>query len=377
MSIRIITGFDGSSPHSDAGVEQAAPNKFTVYPSWRKAPGIDEEAPGAGSRFYIKIQNDSDKPLEVIISADWETPQRIEHHDYGYFCHEGEDEWTQIAGTNNGETKIDYQLEVKPGITEFGLLPAYNVGKLGRFLEEIKDKGIAVEVIGKSAEGRDINLISLPSENKNALNFFIQARDHAYETSGSYCVEAIVDFLHEKSNLSELLRFNYNFYILPMTNPDGVYNGMSRLTYEAGLNLDRLWWNNGPGKEGSILVETLDRLRPSVYMNMHNYAMKFVDGLLTSESMDFVEQIFKQLPADHEHQKEWFVMTDEEWRIKNNKRAYTKEFWGGKNYCKNQFGSLSVIYELTWFNRNTAQMKERGVRALTALALTAMGGPDS
>ncbi len=369
MSIQIITGFDGSSPHSDTGVKQRKENHFTVYPSWREVEGIDEEAIGCGSRFYIKIKNNSNLPQEVFISADWETPKRIEHHDYGFVCHESEDEWTQVAGIHNGETRIDYHLEIKPGITELGLLPAYNLKKFNNFLDIVRQKGLKLETIGKSAHGRDISLISILSENKNALNFFIQARDHAYETAGSYCCEGIIDFLHGKSYMSEYLRSKFNFFILPMTNPDGVYNGLSRLTYENGFNNDRFWWNGGPGTEGKVLIKTLDRIKPTVYMNIHNYAMKFIDGLLTCESSDFVDKILTHLPADHKHHKDWFIMTDEQWCKKNNTKDYLKDCWGGKNYCKNKFGTLSVIFELTWFGRNTASMKKLGVKAMTALAL--------
>jgi hypothetical protein len=372
MSIEIITGFDGSSPHSDAGVKQEEENKFTVYPSWRKVPGIDEESIGNGSRFYIRINNDSAKNTEVFITADWETPKRLEHHDYGFIRHESEDEWTQVAGIHNKKTKIDYQFEVKPGITELGLVPAYNVEKLTGFLDKIIKKGLKVESIGKSGEERDLNLISIPSENKNASNFFIQARDHAYETAGSYCVEGIIDSLCGESRVAEHLRSKFNFYIMPMTNPDGVFNGLSRLSHETGFNNDRLYWNNGPGPEGETLIKTLDHIQPAVYMNIHNYAMKFIDGLLTCESSDFVKKIIKYLPADHEHHKEWFIVTDEEWCKKNNYKEYPKSCWGGKNYCKNNFDSISIIFEFPWFSRNTTLMKERGVKALTALGLTAI-----
>ena len=372
MSIKIIAGFDGSSPHSDAGVRQDGENRFTVYPSWRKVAGIDEESIGNGSRFYIKIKNDSSQTAGVFISADWETSKRIEHHDYGFIRHESEEEWTQVVGITNGNTKINYNLNIKPGVTELGLVPAYNVEKLTSSLNELREKGLKVETVGKSGQGRNLSLISIPSENKNALNFFIQARDHAYETAGSYCVEGIIDFLLGDSHDSKLLRDRFNFFIMPMTNPDGVFSGLSRLTYENGFNNDRLYWNNGPGPEGKTLIQTLDRIQPAAYMNIHNYAMKFIDGLLTCESSDFVKKIIRRLPADHEHHKEWFIMTDEEWCKRNNYKEYPKNCWGGKNYCKDKFGTLSVIFELPWFGRNTAIMKERGVKALTAFAHTAI-----
>ena len=50
MSVEILTGFDGSSPHADAGVDRTGDAAFVLRPGWRAQEGVSEEAPGCGSR---------------------------------------------------------------------------------------------------------------------------------------------------------------------------------------------------------------------------------------------------------------------------------------------------------------------------------------
>lgn len=313
MSIQILVGFDGSSPHSLEGVKKNKKNVFTVYPSWRKVTGIDEEAPGCGSRFYIKINNPEKKIQQLQLTADWATSKRVEHHDYGFIKHESEDEWNPVYGIHNGETCIDYRLDIQLGITEFGLLPAYNYEKLCNYTASIEEKGFSKQVVGTSGEERDILLFLRKSYNPNALNYYIQARDHSYETAGSYCVEGIVEFLNSNSFMSEYLKSKFNFYIMPMTNPDGVYNGLSRLTHENGRNLDRFFWNEeNPSSEVDTMLKVLHQLKTAVYINFYNYAEKFIDAILSTCSRYFVDKIIQHLPADNEHHKRWFIMTEDE-----------------------------------------------------------------
>jgi hypothetical protein len=182
----------------------------------------------------------------------------------------------------------------------------------------------------------------------------------------------MVAFLTSAAFMAKYLRSKYHFHIMPMANPDGVGMGLSRLTHERGLNLDRIYWNEGAGPEVGILLQILDRLQPKVYMNIHNYAIKFIDGLLTPNSHEFVDKILQHLPADAAHYRRWFIVTDKEWFEKNHVTEYPRDCLGGRQYCKDKFGALAVVFEFPWFGRNTALMREKGVAALTALGLAAV-----
>ena len=66
------------------------------------------------------------------------------------------------------------------------------------------------------------------------------ARQHPCETVGSFIAESIMRKIVEENSVTQYLLDNYEFYIIPMVNPDGVIHGMSR-TNMAGLDLNRHW----------------------------------------------------------------------------------------------------------------------------------------
>lgn len=58
----------------------------------------------------------------------------------------------------------------------------------------------------------------------------ISSRVHPGETPASFAMEGLLRFLLDKQDLrSYLLRKYFTFWIVPMLNPDGVYNGHYRM----------------------------------------------------------------------------------------------------------------------------------------------------
>jgi hypothetical protein len=367
MAISIITGFDGSCPHFQEGVKQEAENKFTVYPGYRKLEGQSEESKTlGGSRFYIRLENSGAADAEVAVIADWEIENRVFGHDHGYVRFDNEN-WHPIPGIRLDGTRIQYNLHLTPGITELALSPEYNYSDCANFVKLLRKNGLSVETIGQSRENRDMWMLTLPSPNPNALNFFLQARDHAYETSGSYCVEGIVDFLLSESSIAHYIRSKFNFFIVPMTNPDGVYNGMSRLTWEQGADMNRILCpTNDPAH--AALKQAIDKAKPKVHMNIHNWINKFVDGLLAMDE-EMAEKIQYHFPDDVANHKRWRVETHSSYLKANNLKEAPAENKSWKNYCKESFDAYGVNFEFPWFSILPKQMKQKGVKALTAFAL--------
>lgn len=65
------------------------------------------------------------------------------------------------------------------------------------------------------------------------------ARVHAGETSSSYIIQGIIDFLIGDSEEAKKLRTDYIFKIIPMLNPDGVIVGNHRGA-SSGIDLNRM-----------------------------------------------------------------------------------------------------------------------------------------
>jgi hypothetical protein len=369
MAIEVMTGFDGSCPQSDVGIRRESDRRVTIFPGRRRGPGADEEVAGKGSRLNVRLVNPGVTAEEFTALADWERPDRVEGHDLGFVRHETEAEWRMIPGLRVDDARIEYRLRLPPGVTHLGLYPEFNCADVEAMAAELAARGAQVETAGRSREGREIRLIAFPSPNARARNCFVQTRDHAYETAGSYCARGIAEFLLSGAPMAEYLRAKFNVFIAPMTNPDGVHNGMSRLTWERGADLNRLV--TVPDPAHNALRAALDRVKPDVYMNVHNWTDKFTDGLLVNEA-GIAEKIQLHMPADAAHAKRWWVEVSPRYLPDADPARFTEATKSWKNYCRERFGATAATFEFPWFGLTTAEMRRKGERAFTALALAAI-----
>lgn len=90
---------------------------------------------------------------------------------------------------------------------------------------------VTLDTIGFSHEGRPLQLMhitdpSVPAGEKARL--WIHARQHPSESPSSYLVDGLVDYLTADTPEARSLRRQFDTYVLPFANPDGVANGLSR-----------------------------------------------------------------------------------------------------------------------------------------------------
>ncbi len=91
--------------------------------------------------------------------------------------------------------------------------------------------GVRIYSIGKSYQGRDMNLMVITNNNipdRGKKRIYIHGRVHPSETPCSWCLEGLIEELLAPSEFARSLRDNAVFFILPFTNPDGVALGYSR-----------------------------------------------------------------------------------------------------------------------------------------------------
>ncbi len=393
MRILVQTGFDGACPHSDRGVRWDRRGRLLLIPGWRRGPGLGEEVPGKGSRLSTRLVNPGKTPRAIEIVVDWTTAARTEHHDLGFVRHESEADWTMIPGLRDG-ARVTYRLVLAPGLTHLGLYPEYNVDQASACVRRLQAAGVRVTVAGRSRERRPVWLLDFPSPNPAARSFFIQARDHAYETAGSYCAEGIAEFLAAGEPLARYLRSKFSVHLMPMTNPDGVYNGMSQRTWERGPRMDQALDIADPAH--AAVKRAVDRLRPWLYLTIHNWTMKFTDGLLYGRHAALAEAIRRFMPDDVAHAKHWDVrplqyaamktmgLVDLAGCLRRGRRtaglddlgkglhALSRRLSHWITYCEEQFDSRGLAMEFPWFGLDTAAMRRKGRQAFIAAALAAI-----
>ncbi len=368
MKIEVITQFDGACPHFPENIRQESPNHFVFYPGRRKIKGVSEESGlGSGARFSARIVNHAENESEMKVTVDWEACKIVYQRDFGYVRHESETEWTMIPGTVK-DAKVDYQVKLRPGLTHLGLYPEYSYEQCCGFAKKLQNLGVNVSSAGKSREGRNVWLATFnPNDTDNERPaMLVQTRDHAYETAGSYCSEGVAEFLLSGEPLAYYLLNKYEISMLPMSNPDGVFNGMSRLTWENGADMNRILTVEDSAH--TAVKSVVDRLRPVCYMNVHNYQMRFSDGIYVNE--DHVMEKFPDYFArDVDHFKAWDWSTTSMFVKAKNLTECPEDCKSWKNYVREQFGGIGINFEFPWFALNTADMKDKGKRAFTALAL--------
>jgi hypothetical protein len=121
--------------------------------------------------------------------------------------------------------------------------PPYTEGDLNRFIGTLKGNRFSrVETIGKSVEGRGIQLITVTdpaSADKEKVSAWFIGQQHGYEMTGGPVCEGIVRSLLDDPSRATLLR-KFVFKLVPVVNPDAIAHGGFRYNMH-DVDLNRNW----------------------------------------------------------------------------------------------------------------------------------------
>ncbi len=151
----------------------------------------------------------------------------------------------------------------------------YSLSMLEDYLSTINgNPWLEVETYGLSQEGRPVYLLhisdfSVKKDNKEQV--LIHARTHPAETSPSFMLEGMIDFLLGGSAEAAEILATTEFHIFPMQNVDGVVAGNYRTTPNSE-NLEIMWYydSGNPGQ--------LTSAAPQEVRLVHDYALELMHG---------------------------------------------------------------------------------------------------
>lgn len=366
MTARLTTDHEGACPSSAEAIRNDKDGLISIDPAYRKHQSNEKEA-ADNARLSLRLENPSGTQIEVRLAILWGkkcSPDRT----FAFLQLPNQTNWRMIPGREQ-QDRILFDITLPPGVSKLADSPEYLTSDLETFLARIKKQGAIAADAGRSREKRPIALVRLPSTNPKKITFFLQARDHGYETAGSYFVEGALQFLLGNSDAARYLRSRFEFIVLPMTNPDGVANGMSRLTWEQGADLNRVHTVADPA-HGAI-KRALDAYKPSVYLNIHNWTYRFKDGMYVNdqEMLDVLQQF---MPPDHARFKYWSSQTTAEACAALGVDSTPTERLSWKNYCKMHFGAIGLVLEFPWFSRTPEDMRAKGMESIQAVAMAAL-----
>ncbi|OYT15823.1 MAG: hypothetical protein B7C24_11020 [Bacteroidetes bacterium 4572_77] len=247
--------------------------------------------------FYFRVQDAQglDLKMDIINAAQASYPEGWE--DYQAVASYDRMTWFRIPTSYDGKNLT----------MEFS--PEYNSVFIAYFAPYTYDQHLNLissaqmiphafsESIGKTVEGRDIDMIVLGDDTDiSKKKVWMISRQHPGESMAEWFVEGFIERMADTSDaLVRSLLEQATFYIVPNVNPDGAIAGNLRAN-AAGENLNRAWANPNP--------ETM----PEVYHILQNMEWTGVDLFLDIHgdeglAYNFISSI-EGIPSFNDHLKD-------------------------------------------------------------------------
>jgi hypothetical protein len=350
--INIFTDFAGATPAGEA-ISVIGENEFEIK--------AFSETERESFRLETGIENTASEPVEVSLNISWPTEPFSELRDCFYWNNTPDGDWMPVfAETAPGRTFVRFS--AAPGRGLFCLHPHYGYDDSEKYLNSVEHPLAELEVFGKSRNGRNMTLLRAGNSDSPRYRYLFSARNHANESSGCYCIEGMIEWLLSSDSLARYALETAEFTFVPMSNPDGAAEGMARYAGPHCADLHRsAEWNteNIPGSmpdaAHTAYFGLIDRIKPTHFVNIHSYLFKFKDEIFAVDS-ETVEQFTRFMPDQTEFSKTWLpLITDHD------------TFPTGYAYRK--YGTLPLMFEIPWFGRNGATMRETGKKMIRAAIL--------
>lgn len=155
----------------------------------------------------------------------------------------------------------------------------YTYSYLEKRIEEWSENDwVKVDSIGHSLENRPLYLMHITDESvapEFKKRVWLHARQHPSESPASWLTDGFISALAADTPMGAALRREIDAYIIPITNPDGVANGLSRSNV-TGVNQEINFARSDDSTviEVKYIKETLSRLNDEapfdVALNVHS-----------------------------------------------------------------------------------------------------------
>lgn len=227
--------------------EEISPGHFRIHSKhWHKRDSIGDQY----YWFYFRADHVKGKKLTVELTdlvGVYRGNPHIVYTDYTEPVYSYDQAaWERITDVGYDSTQHIFtfsgQFEREPVWIAFG--HPYTVTRLQELINKMSGVPCAsVITLAKTAENRSISMFhmtdrSIPDTGKKTI--LIMAAQHAGEDAGAFMAEGLVNFLSSDSSDAKEIRKSFDYYVIPLMNPDGFYHGITR--YNTNMeDLNNIW----------------------------------------------------------------------------------------------------------------------------------------
>ena len=196
--------------------------------------------------FYFRLQGAAYQPCRIRIENAGQSSYPEGWEDYQATASYDRSNWFRVP-TRYEDGVLTIEHTPLAGSVYYAYFEPYSHEQHLNLLGDAQGSGLCqIDDLGSTAQGRDINLLTIGHQAASDLKIWIIARQHPGESMAEWFAEGLLSRLldHQDPTARALLDCA-TFYIVPNMNPDGAALGNQR-TNAAGADLNREWQNPSP-----------------------------------------------------------------------------------------------------------------------------------
>ena len=202
--------------------------------------------------FYFRLQGAAYQPCRIRIENAGQSSYPEGWEDYQATASYDRSNWFRVP-TRYEDGVLTIEHTPLAGSVYYAYFEPYSHEQHLNLLGDAQGSGLCqIDDLGSTAQGRDINLLTIGHQAASDLKIWIIARQHPGESMAEWFAEGLLSrLLDHKDPTARALLDCATFYIVPNMNPDGAALGNQR-TNAAGTDLNREWQNPSPERSPEV-----------------------------------------------------------------------------------------------------------------------------
>ena len=202
--------------------------------------------------FYFRLQGAAYQPCRIRIENAGQSSYPEGWEDYQATASYDRSNWFRVP-THYEDGVLTIEHTPLAGSVYYAYFEPYSHEQHLNLLGDAQGSGLCqIDDLGSTAQGRDINLLTIGHQAASDLKIWMIARQHPGESMAEWFAEGLLSRLldHQDPTARALLDCA-TFYIVPNMNPDGAALGNQR-TNATGADLNREWQNPSPERSPEV-----------------------------------------------------------------------------------------------------------------------------
>ncbi|HBX55169.1 MAG TPA: hypothetical protein DEH10_07230 [Pseudomonas sp.] len=167
---------------------------------------------------------------------------------------------------------LNFELDASASQVWFAYFEPYSRARHDWLIDQALSKADAeLFAIGKSIEGRDIQLLRISRTPDAQRKVWIIAQQHPGEHMAEWFMEGLIERLQRRDDVElNTLLASADLYLVPNMNPDGAYRGHLR-TNAAGKDLNRAWQSASETESPEVFFvqQQMRRVGVDLFLDIH------------------------------------------------------------------------------------------------------------